>query len=158
MVAGIVMQIGVEGLILATFLSGILPILVGLLRLGDYIKFIPFPVTVGFISGIAIIIAASQVADFFGLRLDRAAPPELLHKLAVIWDARATADLTTAMVALGTVAAILGLRRYLPGWPGMLIAIVMAGLAAFGGLPVETFGDRFGDLPRSCLYPRCPIS
>ncbi|NBB97971.1 MAG: STAS domain-containing protein [Alphaproteobacteria bacterium] len=156
LVAGTVMQIGVEGLILATFLSGIMLMLVGLLRLGDYIKFIPFPVTVGFTSGIAVIIAASQVADFFGLRLEQAAPPEFLHKLAVIWDARATVDLVTTLVAAGTVALILLLRRFRPGWPGMLIAIALGGVLAFAGLPVETIGDRFGELPRSLPAPALP--
>jgi len=130
--------------------------LVGLLRLGDYIKFIPFPVTVGFTSGIAIIIAASQIADFFGLRLEQAAPPEFLHKLAALWQARGTVDVTTTLVALTTVAVILGLRRYRPGWPGMLIAIALGGLAAWAGVPVETIGDRFGDLPRALPAPALP--
>ncbi|MCC1482651.1 STAS domain-containing protein [Roseibaca sp. Y0-43] len=156
LVAGTVMQIGLEGLILATFLSGIMLMLIGLLRLGDYIKFIPFPVTVGFTSGIAIIIATSQIADFFGLRLDQAAPPEFLHKLAVLWDARGTVDLTTLMVAAGTVALIQLLRRYRPGWPGMLIAIALGGVLAYAGVPLETIGDRFGDLPRSLPAPHLP--
>lgn len=156
LVAGTVLQIGVDGLILATFLSGILLMVIGLLRLGDYIKFIPFPVTVGFTSGIAVIIAASQVADFFGLRLDEAAPPEFLHKLAALWQARGTVDLTTTAVAAATVALILVLRRYRPGWPGMLIAIMVGGVLAWAGVPVETIGDRFGDLPRSLPAPQVP--
>jgi len=156
LVAGTVLQIGVDGLILATFLSGILLMVIGLLRLGDYIKFIPFPVTVGFTSGIAVIIAASQVADFFGLRLSEAAPPEFLHKLAALWQARGTVDLTTTVVAAATVALILVLRRYRPGWPGMLIAIMVGGVLAWAGVPVETIGDRFGDLPRSLPAPQVP--
>jgi SulP family sulfate permease len=156
LVAGTVMQIGLDGLILATFLSGIMLMLVGLLRLGDYIKFIPFPVTVGFTAGIAIIIATSQVADFFGLRLGQAAPPEFLHKLTVLWEARGTVDLTTTFVAAGTVVLIQLLRRYRPSWPGMLIAITLGGVLAYVGVPLETIGDRFGDLPRSLPAPQLP--
>jgi SulP family sulfate permease len=157
LVAGAVLQIGIEGLILATFMSGILLVLVGLLRFGDYIKFIPFPVTVGFTAGIALIIAASQVADFFGLQLDQAAPPEFLEKLVVLWHARGTADVTTTLMAAGTVAFILVLRRYRPGWPGMLIAIVLGGVIAWSGLPVETIGARFGELPRVLPAPTLPV-
>lgn len=156
LVAGAVLQIGVDGLILATFLSGILLMLVGLLRFGDYIKFIPFPVTVGFTAGIALIIAASQIGDFFGLQLDQAAPPEFFHKLVVLWQARGTVDLTTTLMAAGTVAFILVLRRYKPSWPGMLIAIILGGGLAWSGLPVETIGQRFGELPRVLPAPGLP--
>ena len=156
LVSAAVMQIGLTGLILATFISGFFLIAIGALRLGNYIKFIPFPVTVGFTAGIAVIIIASQLRDFLGLQFDSPEPAEFLPKLIAIWDARATFNLMTALMAVATVVVILGLRKYRPGWPGMLIAVVLGGLVAAMGLPVETISDRFGELPRVLPAPALP--
>ncbi|TVP74022.1 MAG: STAS domain-containing protein [Rhodobacteraceae bacterium] len=156
LVSAAVMQIGLSGLILATFLSGFMLIAVGALRLGNYIKFIPFPVTVGFTAGIAVIIMASQLRDFMGLQTGGAEPAEILPKLVAIWDARATFDLVTAALAVATVALILGLRKYRPGWPGMLIAVALGATLAALGLPVETISERFGELPRVLPAPALP--
>ncbi len=151
-----VMQIGIAGLILATFLSGFLLIAMGTLKLGSYIRFIPYPVTVGFTAGIAVIIFASQLRDLFGLS-PVAEPGELVGKLQALWAARATASPAAMAVALGTVAVILALRRFLPRWPGMLVAVVLAALvAALAGLPVETIGSTFGALPRVLPAPALP--
>jgi SulP family sulfate permease len=149
LVAGCVSAIGVGGLLTATFLAGLLLVAVGLLRLGTYIKFIPYPVTVGFTAGIAVIIFASQVRDLFGLTLPGAEPSALLPKAAALWQARATLSPAALGVAALTVVVILGLRRFRPHWPGLLIAVAVASLlAAAAGLPVETIGTRFGGLPR----------
>lgn len=156
LVSAAVMQTGLTGLILATFISGFFLIAIGALRLGNYIKFIPFPVTVGFTAGIAVIIIASQIKDFFGLSMTGAEPAEILPKLGVLWEARATVSLSALAVALGTMGVILGLRRLRPGWPGMLIAVVLAGGVAALGLPVETIADRFGELPRVLPAPALP--
>ena len=156
LVSACVMAIGLEGLILATFLSGFMLLSVGLLRLGNYIKFIPFPVTVGFTAGIAVIILTSQLRDFFGLSLSGPEPADVFHKLAALWAARETLSLTTLAVAVSTVAAIAGLKRFRPSWPGMLIAVAAGASAAAFGLPVETIGDRFGALPASLPSPALP--
>jgi SulP family sulfate permease len=156
LVSSAVMAIGIEGLILATFLSGLMLIGIGALRLGSYIKFIPFPVTVGFTAGIAVIIFASQLRDFFGLTLDSAEPGELLDKLHVLWAARDTISPVTLAVAAGTVLLIQGLRKLRPGWPGMLIAVVAGAALAALGLNVETIGDRFGALPSTLPMPALP--
>jgi SulP family sulfate permease len=156
LVSACVMAIGLEGLILATFLSGFLLLAVGALRLGNYIKFIPFPVTVGFTAGIAVIILTSQLRDFFGLTLDSPEPAEVLHKLAALWAARDTVSLTTLAVSAGTVALISGLKRARPAWPGMLIAVGAGAVAAYAGLNVETIGDRFGALPSRLPSPALP--
>ncbi|MDP2080090.1 MAG: SulP family inorganic anion transporter [Pseudotabrizicola sp.] len=157
LVSACVMQIGIEGLILATFLSGLLLVLAGLLRLGTYIKFIPYPVTVGFTAGIAVIIFASQMKDLFGLSLAGPEPAEILHKVGTLWGARGTATPAAFGVAIGTIALILGVKRLRPGWPNLLIAIVTAAVVvALTGLPVETIGSRFGDLPRLPPSPSLP--
>lgn len=156
LVSACVMAIGLDGLILATFLSGFLLMATGALRLGNYIKFIPFPVTVGFTAGIAVIIAASQIRDFLGLRLDGAEPAEVHHKLAALWEVKDTISPAAVLVAGATVVLIVGLKSLRPGWPGMLIAVVLAAVAARAGVPVETIGDRFGALPRILPAPALP--
>jgi SulP family sulfate permease len=156
LVAATVAQHGIEGLILATFLSGVMMALAGLLRLGTFIKFIPFPVTVGFTAGIAVIIFASQIRELLGLTLTDE-PGKLLDKLPALWAARDTVTPAAVALSLGTIAVILGLRRLRPHWPGMLIAIGIAALGtALIGLPVETIGTRFGGIPSSLPLPRLP--
>lgn len=148
---------GVEGLILATMMSGVFLLLVGYLRLGTYIKFIPYPVTVGFTAGIAVIIFASQLSELFGLSLDGKEPGELIPKLRALAAAWGTVNPSAVLVALVTVAAILGLKRWRPSWPGMLVGVALASVAtALLALPVETIGTRFGGIPRSLPLPALP--
>lgn len=157
LVSACVMQTGIEGLILATFLSGFILMAVGALRLGTYIKFIPYPVTVGFTAGIAVIILASQMRDFFGLTLGRAEPAEIVEKVHVLWAARGTVTPAALGLALATVGVIQGLKRFRPHWPGMLIAIALAAVATVMlALPVETIHSRFGELPRTPPAPQIP--
>lgn len=156
LVAATVAQHGMEGLILATFLSGVMMALAGLLRLGTFIKFTPFPVIVGFTAGIAVIIFASQIRELFGLNLSDE-PAEMLEKLPALWAARDTVTPAAIALSMGTIGMILGLRRLRPHWPGMLIAVVAAAaLAALASLPVETIGTKFGGLPSSLPMPRLP--
>ena len=157
LVAATVMQHGVDGLILATFLSGLILVAVGALRLGTYIKFIPWPVTVGFTAGIAVIILASQVKDLLGLTLDGPEPGPLLEKLPVLWRALPGLDPASAVLAAGTIAVILSLKRWRPHWPGLLIAITLASLATWAAdLPVATIGSRFGGIPSGLPVPALP--
>jgi SulP family sulfate permease len=148
---------GLEGLLLATFLSGLFLMALGFLRLGTYVKFIPFPVTVGFTAGIAVIIFLSQVQDLLGLTLTGESPESLAERLAVLGAALPTVSPPAAVLAGGTIAGILLLRHLAPGWPGMLVAVVVASLAAWGlGLPVETIGSRFGEIPAGLPAPALP--
>jgi sulfate permease, SulP family len=157
LVSACVMAIGLEGLILATFLSGIFLIGAGALRLGTYIRYIPYPVTVGFTAGIAVIIFASQLREMFGLTLSGAEPAEILGKVQALWASRGTVTPAAVVVAALTAGAILGLRRVRPHWPGMLIAVgLAAAIAALAGLPVETIGTRFGALPHLLPAPVLP--
>ncbi|MFN3647031.1 MAG: SulP family inorganic anion transporter [Gemmobacter sp.] len=157
LVSACVMATGLEGLILATFLSGFILTAVGALRLGTYIKFIPYPVTVGFTAGIAVIILASQMRDFFGLVLGGPEPAEIVEKVHVLWAARGTVTPAALGLAVATVAIIQGLKRLRPHWPGMLIAIAATALAAWAlNLPVETIYSKFGELPRTPPAPALP--
>ncbi|SDY81093.1 SulP family inorganic anion transporter [Citreimonas salinaria] len=156
LVASTVALHGMEGLILATFLSGLMLTVIGFLRLGTFIKFIPFPVTVGFTAGIAVIIFASQLKELFGLTLEHE-PGDLLEKIPALWDARTSLTPAAIAVSAATVAMILGLRRWRPHWPGMLIAVVVAAAAAVTlTLPIQTIGTKFGGIPSSLPVPRLP--
>ncbi|KZM50844.1 SulP family inorganic anion transporter [Labrenzia sp. OB1] len=149
---------GIEGLLLATMMSGVFMLVGGYLRLGTYIKFIPYPVTVGFTAGIAVIIFASQLKELFGLSLEGAEPGEFFEKLAMFSAAAPTVNAAAVTVAALTIGAILILKRLRPGWPGMLIAVAAASLAAtLFALPVETIGTRFGGIPRSLPLPSLPV-
>ena len=157
LVAACVAQIGVGGLILATILSGAMLMVAGALRLGSYIRFIPYPVTVGFTAGIGVIIFASQLTGLFGLTLAGPEPGPLIDKLGAIWTARGSVTWAAVAVAAGTIAIIEALKRWRPRWPSLLIGVAAATLAtALLGLPVETIGSRFGALPRLPPLPGLP--
>jgi SulP family sulfate permease len=148
---------GVEGVILATAMAGVFLIAAGLLRLGTYIKFIPYPVTVGFTSGIAIIILASQLKDLLGITLAGKEPGEFVPKLQALAQALPTASVPAIAVAAASITIIVVLRRLRPNWPGILIAVVAAGFAAWmWSFPVETIGTRFGGIPRQLPHPAWP--
>ena len=148
---------GVDGVILATMMSGIMLIAAGFLRLGTYIKFIPYPVTVGFTAGIAVIIFASQLRDLFGITLAGKEPGPLLPKLAALAGGFDTANPSAVAVAAVSIAIIAGLRRLRPNWPGILIAVVLAAIASWAlSLPIETIGSRFGGIPRELPLPSLP--
>lgn len=157
LVASCVMATGVEGLILATFLSGLMLIGLGLVRMGGYIRFIPYPVTVGFTAGIGVIIFASQLKEVFGIHLPGAEPGPVAEKLSALWAAREGVSWAALGVALGAIVVIEGLKRFAPKLPSMLIAVVLASvLAVVLGLPVETIATRFGALPRVLPMPELP--
>jgi SulP family sulfate permease len=138
-------------------MSGVFLTLIGFARLGTYIKFIPYPVTVGFTAGIAVIIFASQIREFFGLTLNGKEPGELLPKLAALFQAGETLNTSAAALAILTVLTIVGLKYWRPHWPGMLIAVALASLVAFAlDLPAETIGTRFGGIPRTLPIPSLP--
>lgn len=156
LVAATVAQHGIDGLVLATCLSGLMLAIVGVLRLGNFVQYVPFPVTVGFTAGIAVIIFASQIKELLGLALAHE-PGELVEKVVALWDVRASMTPSALGLSFLTVALILLLRRVRPSWPGMLIAICVASLAAAViDLPVETIGSRFGGIPSTLPRPALP--
>jgi SulP family sulfate permease len=157
LVAAAVARFGVDGLLLITMMSGLLLTLIGLSRLGQLIRHIPHPVTIGFTAGIAATILSSQIKDFAGLRLAAPEPGPIGPKLAALAHAASTANPAALGVGAGAAALIFVIRRYRPNWPAMLIAVVAATLAAIAlRLPVETIGARFGDIPHGLPAPRLP--
>jgi SulP family sulfate permease len=157
LVAAAVARHGIDGVLLATMMAGVFLMAAGFLRLGDYIKFIPYPVTVGFTAGIAVIIFASQLKDLFGLTLQGKEPGEFIAKLEALAPAFGTVNPATVGLAVLTIGLIVGLKRLRPHWPGLLIAVVAASLATWAlGLPVETIGTRFGGIPSMLPAPSLP--
>jgi sulfate permease, SulP family len=157
LVATTTTKFGLDGLLLTVFLSGFMLTAIGLLRLGSLIRYIPHAVTVGFTCGIAVTIFASQLRDLGGLKLPAAEPGPLLPKLAVLAQPLPTLNPAAIAVGAGSAALIFLLRRLLPNWPGMLIAVTLASLSAWlFHLPIETIGSHFGRLPDGLPGPRLP--
>jgi SulP family sulfate permease len=157
LVAATVERHGVDGLLLATMMSGVFLMAIGYLRLGTYIKYIPYPVTVGFTAGIAVIIFASQLKELLGLTLEGKEPGAIVPKVLALAEALPTINAAAAAVALITVGLILTVRRTRPHWPALLIAVGAAAVASWVlGLPVETIGTRFGGIPNSLPLPELP--
>jgi SulP family sulfate permease len=156
LVAEIVHKFGYSGLQTATFMAGGLLLVMGLARLGGVIRFIPYPLTVGFTGGIALIIAVTQVRDLLGLQM-ATVPGPFLPKLAAYAAAPPTWNPWALGIGLGTAALVWAWPRVTRRVPGSLLAIVLATLAVQTfGLPVETIGSRFGSVPSSLPLPRLP--
>jgi SulP family sulfate permease len=155
-VYGIVQQYGYDGLAAATLIAGVILVVMGLARFGALLKFVPYPLIVGFTSGIAVIILSSQVNDFLGLGI-RDLPADFVGKWVAYGKQIASADGTAAAVGGATLAIILVTQRVAPRVPGSLVAIlVVTAVVQATGLPVETIGSRFGSVPTALPSPRLP--
>lgn len=147
---------GYDGLLIATLLAGLILIAAGLLRFGQMIKYIPHPVVTGFTAGIAVIIASSQVKDFFGLAIDKV-PADFLPKWQAYLGALSSANWAAIGVGGGALAIIIAFRKFAPRLPGFLIAVVASSVAvALLNLPVDTIGSRFPDIPAGLPLPSFP--
>lgn len=155
-VYGIVQREGLEGLMAATIIAGMLLIVMGLCRLGTLIKYIPYPLVTGFTTGIAVIIFSSQVKDFLGLQVENV-PADFISKWGVFLNALPTFDKMTFGIAAGTLALIVIIRRFTPYIPWGIAAIVLATLVCFVfQLPVDTIATRYGEIPRTLPFPSLP--
>lgn len=155
-VAGVIAVHGYSGLVLATLMAGAILIVAGYAGVGRLMRFVPMPVVTGFTAGIAVIIASSQIGDFFGLSA-RDVPVEFVEKWAVYVRELGTTSLPALGVGAGTLALIVGLRRFAPRVPAYLAAIVAATTGAFLlDLPVETVGNRFPAMPAGLPLPQLP--
>ena len=155
-VYGIVQQYGVNGLIIATFIAGMILIIMGIARLGSVIKFIPHPLIVGFTSGIALIIFSSQIKDFLGLKMG-AVPSDFLEKWLAYMQYISSINVYAFALAAFTVIVIFLWPKVTHKIPGSLIAIILSTLVVqVFHLPVETIGSRFGSIPTSLPSPTIP--
>jgi sulfate permease, SulP family len=151
-IAGILARYGFNGLLLCTIMAGCLLILLGATGLGAAVKFIPRPVVVGFTNGIALLIASTQIKDFFGLRTG-AVPGDFLGRMRVVLGHAGTVSLTTTLLSCASLLLIVLTIRFLPRVPGYIVALFTATLVVyFLHLPVETIGSRFGGIPSG--FPR----
>jgi sulfate permease, SulP family len=157
LVAGTVAVHGIDGLLLTTLMAGVLLALAGLLRLGTYIRYIPYPVTVGFTAGIAAIIFASQLRDLLGLQLAGPEPAQFAPKLQALSHALLSASPAAMVVSALTVGTIILVRRVRPHWPNLLLAVVLASVLSLAlHLPVATIGSQFGGIPHGLPAPAVP--
>jgi SulP family sulfate permease len=155
-VAATTAQFGLGGLLLTVLLSGAMLTVIGALRLGALIRYMPHAVTIGFTCAIAMTILASQLKDLGGLTVPNE-PGHFFPKLLALAKALPTISPAAVALGLGGAALIFVLRWWRPNWPGMLIAVTLGSLAAFVfELPVETIGTRFGGVPQSLPAPELP--
>ena len=158
LVSATVARFGLDGLLVTVFLSGAMLTVVGLLRLGALIRYIPHAVTVGFTCGIAVTILASQLKDFGGLTLSGAEPGPLFPKLIALGEALPTINPSALALGAFSAASIFALQRWRPTIPAMLIAVVCASVVTrLFHLPVETIGSRFGGVPGGLPMPHMPL-
>ena len=145
---GIIQQYGLEGLTIATIMAGVFLILFGLLHLGTIIKYIPYPIVVGFTSGIAVTIFTTQVKDLFGLSISNL-PSDFIEKWQCYAANFTTADLWSSIVGIASVAVIMLMPKINKKIPGSLVAIIIMTVLALllkqyaGVTTIETIGDRF---------------
>ncbi|WP_341643689.1 SulP family inorganic anion transporter [Thauera sp. SDU_THAU2] len=150
----IVVDHGVQNLLIATMMSGILLFAMGALRLGSMIRFIPLSVVIGFTNGIAVVIFISQIKDFLGLKIDNL-PGEFFAKMIALWAALPTIDLPTVAVAVASLTMLVVWNRqarkvrWMARLPGPLaVLIIMTAINALFALPIDTIGSRFGGIPQ----------
>lgn len=156
LIFGIMAKYGYQGLAVATIMAGIMLVLMGIAGMGTIIKYVPYPVTVGFTAGIALIILAGQGRDFFGLHMDTV-PSEFIPKLMAYGSHLSSVNLWATGLSVFTIAVILLWPRVTRRLPGSLIAILLTtALVQYFNLPVETIGSRFGAVPNSLPAPHLP--
>ncbi len=146
---GIIAKHGMEGLMVATLLAGLILVIFGLCRMGALIKFIPYPVTTGFTAGIGVLIFTQQIKDFLGLQMPETSP-EFFARWGAYLGNLSSIDQSTLLVSGVAFGTILAVRRWIPRIPAPFVAVVVASvMTAALALPVETIGSRFGGIPRS---------
>jgi sulfate permease, SulP family len=143
-VSAIVVRHGIDGLFVCTLMAGVILALLGLTGLGVVVKFLPRPVVIGFTNGIAVLIASTQVKDFFGLDI-KTVPGEFLGRAEAIITHFHTVSLTATLLALSALTVIILMMRYVKHVPGSIVALLLGTIAVVAfHLPVETIGSRFG--------------
>jgi SulP family sulfate permease len=146
-VAGIIAAHGLPGLLMVTMMAGVILLILAVTGLGQAVKFIPRPVVLGFTNGIALLIASTQIKDFFGLAISDP-PSEFFGRMTVLAQSMDALNPFALTLAVGSLALVLLVPRWLPRIPGSIVALVVgtAAVAAFG-LHVDTIGSKFGGIP-----------
>ncbi|MBP6429670.1 MAG: STAS domain-containing protein [Bacteroidales bacterium] len=161
-IAGIIAEFGMTGLIIATVLAGVILILIGVLKLGDFIKFMPYPILVGFTSGIAVVIFSTQIKDFFGLTaLDGSSlvvPSEFLDKWVVYFQNFSTINIWATLIAVITLVIAFTWQKVTKKIPGSLIAIILCTVLALVlknqfNIEVATIGNKYPELSGGSPLP-----
>ncbi|MDR1220004.1 MAG: STAS domain-containing protein [Treponema sp.] len=154
---GVTARHGMEGLVAASVLAGLMLVAMGLCGLGKFITYIPYPVTTGFTAGIGVLIFSQQVKDFFGMTIEKSSP-EFFEEWVQYIKAIPTVDFATLAVGLGAIAIIALLRVFAPHVPGAVVsALTLTVVCAVFKAPVETIQTRFGGIPSSLALPRLPL-
>ena len=152
-VYGIVQQYGTTGLAIATIMAGIILVIMGLIKFGSLIKFIPYPVVVGFTSGIALLIFSTQIKDFFGLQL-ATVPSEFHEKWVTYFEAFSSINYSVLGIAALALLIMIFWPKVTHRIPGSLIAIIVTTIIVIVlKLPVDTIGSRFGEIPSELPSP-----
>lgn len=155
-VVGIVQKYGLEGLIISTIMGGFILILLGILKLGTLVKFIPYPITVGFGAGVAAILATTQVVDFFGLKIPTNASGFIDKWISYISHMGST-QITTLLVGIGSILVIVYWDKFNKTIPGSLVALIVATVVVLiFNLKVATIGSAFGNIPSTFPMPKVP--
>jgi SulP family sulfate permease len=155
-IAGIIAVHGVDGLFMCTVMAGLLLVVMGLTGLGTAVKFIPRPVVIGFTNGIAVLIASTQVKDFFGLHLDKV-PGVFWHRMEALAESFHTLSFEATALAVFTLLVLIICRSLSPRIPGPIVALLLSTSAVyFFKLPVETIGTKFGGLPAGLPHLHVP--
>jgi len=146
-VAGIIAKHGIDGLFICTMMAGVLLVLLGITGMGAAVKYFPRPVVIGFTNGIAILIASTQIRDFFGLRMEHV-PGDFFHRMEAYGQAWKTISIPATVLAIVSVAVMILCLKYAKRLPGaILVTFGATAIAALAHLPVETIGTRFGGIP-----------
>lgn len=156
-VYGIIAKYGLENLIVCTIMAGVILLILGITRMGTMIKYIPYPVTTGFTSGIAVLIFTTQIKDFFGLKVDEV-PAEFFQKMKVLMEHFQTLHFPTLALAAASILIILIWPK---SWgrrvPGSIVAVIVGtSVVIFSGLQVETIGSKFGGIPQGLPHFKMP--
>ncbi len=152
----IIQRTGYEGLAISTLLAAVLLVLLGVFRIGSWIKYVPHPLVTGFTTGIALIIFSTQIKEFFGLTMGTP-PAAFVAKWGAYIKAFPSFDPTTSLLGLATLGLILAIRKWVPKIPWGIAAIVLATAAArILGLTVDTIESKFGQIPNSLPFPSIP--
>ncbi|WP_298370529.1 SulP family inorganic anion transporter [uncultured Lutibacter sp.] len=155
-VYGIVQQYGVNGLTIATFMAGFIIIIMGILKLGNYLKFIPYSLIVGFTSGIALIIFSSQINDFLGLNISNV-PAHFIDKWMLYFKSFSKINWAAIIIAGSTILLTILFQKKAYKIPGSIIAILLSTLVVhYFNIPVATIESNYGEIPNSLSLPSLP--